>query len=167
MNTERWRVVSEQILTGFKKQLKKQRRYPLQKTSVMFVQTSNTKEVTLKITMGISQSRKSNDYTLLDTQEFNHEAKTTGNQALLVPLLTSSPLSFVKELLPKLSPGISTSGDPFIHSNKIKQPKVDSGALFVAQLGHILPPCLSKFCSPKPRPTKWSSYKGYHISNCI
>lgn len=69
--------------------------------------------------------KKSNDCTLLDTQEFNHEAKATGNQALLVPLLTSFSLSFVKELLPKLSPGISTSGDPFIHSNQIKPPKVD------------------------------------------
>lgn len=63
MNTERWMVVSEQILTGFMKQPKKQRRYPphrtiFQEKSVVFVQTSHTKEVTLKTTMGTSQSRK-------------------------------------------------------------------------------------------------------------
>lgn len=62
MNTERWIVVSEQILTGFMKQPKKQRRYPphrtIQEKSVVFVQTSHTKEVTLKTTMGTSQSRK-------------------------------------------------------------------------------------------------------------
>lgn len=83
--------------------------------------------------------KKSNDCTLLDTQEFNHEAKATGNQALLVPLLTSFSF-FRKRSLTKTQPWYQHQWGPIhpLKPNKTTKGRF-SGALFVVQLGHILP----------------------------